>query len=174
MNKWDLKEKKEVFDTPWMSIEENIYKVNGQEAKYFKLNRPDYVLVVAEQEKKIVLEKNYRWAIGKEIFELPAGWIEKGETPEQAAKRELLEETGYNAECKLLTSLIAQPSFSDMTAHVVLAKIKDQKDADPDSDENPKITFNTLEEINKMIRDEKIVDMGMISAIKIYENYKNG
>ena len=59
----------------------------------------DFAVVVAVTEQgELVIERQYRHGIEKVIWELPAGAIEPGEDPQEAAKRELLEETGYKAE----------------------------------------------------------------------------
>ncbi|MCC6274531.1 MAG: NUDIX hydrolase [Leptospiraceae bacterium] len=59
------------------------------------MNTKDYVSVFALHEGKVILVKQFRPSIGTEIIEIPSGHVEDGETPEVAAKKELLEETGY-------------------------------------------------------------------------------
>lgn len=68
-------------------------------AKSFRdiILHPGGVVIVAQKGEKIILVKQYRYAISEAIFELPAGKLEKGEDPFEAAKRELYEETGYEA-----------------------------------------------------------------------------
>lgn len=68
-------------------------------AKSFRdiILHPGGVVIVAQKGEKIILVKQYRYAISESIFELPAGKLEKGEDPFEAAKRELREETGYIA-----------------------------------------------------------------------------
>jgi len=62
---------------------------------YYHLNRPDYVLVLAvDEQERILLERQYRRGVDEFVYELPAGWLNKGEKPIDAAKRELKEETG--------------------------------------------------------------------------------
>ncbi len=68
------------------------------------IDKPDTVSVVAiDDEHNILLVKQYRYAVGKCILEIPAGSVDPGETPEEAARRELREETGYD--CKTLTPI---------------------------------------------------------------------
>jgi ADP-ribose pyrophosphatase len=72
----------------------------GRETTREIVERPDTVSVVAiDTDANILLVRQYRYAIGKYTLEVPAGIVEPGETPEQGAKRELREETGYDSGC---------------------------------------------------------------------------
>ena len=69
----------------------------GRETTREIVDRPDTVSVVAlDNDANILLVRQYRYAISKYTLEIPAGVIDPGETPEQAARRELREETGYD------------------------------------------------------------------------------
>jgi ADP-ribose pyrophosphatase len=71
----------------------------GKETTREIIERPDTVAVVAlDDNRNILLVKQYRYATGKHTVEIPAGVIDPGETPEQAARRELREETGYDCD----------------------------------------------------------------------------
>ena len=71
-------------------------------------------IVAITNEKKIVLVKQYRKAIEKELYELPAGKMEIGETPLECAIRELKEETGYSTDnMKLIHKFYPTPGFSN-------------------------------------------------------------
>ena len=72
---------------------------------------------------KIVLVKQYRKAVEKELYELPAGKIESGETPLDTAIRELKEETGYTARnLKLIHKYYTTPGFSNQMIFIYLAE----------------------------------------------------
>ena len=81
----------------------------------------DFVVIVAvTRQDQILLVRQFRPAAAAVTLELPAGHVDPGETPEQAARRELLEETGYEADTfKLLASLVALRSAIHQS-HVVL------------------------------------------------------
>ena len=87
-----------VFETEWFNIEQ-VFCEQGESftgKPYYRINSPDGIIVLAMTEKdEIVLVRQFRPALGQDTLEFPAGGIDQGETPEQAAIRELHEETGY-------------------------------------------------------------------------------
>jgi ADP-ribose pyrophosphatase len=85
------------FSTPWFEI---IAKQLGDdEAPHYALRTKDYVSVVTvTQQGQLLLVRQFRPAAGHMTLELPSGHVEEGETPELAARRELLEETGHVAD----------------------------------------------------------------------------
>jgi ADP-ribose pyrophosphatase len=93
--------KQTVFQTEWFSIEEEYFNhLDSLKGKpYYRINAPDGVIVLAFTEKKeIILVKQFRPALNHYTLELPCGSIDGNETPLEAAKRELYEETGYICE----------------------------------------------------------------------------
>ena len=86
-----------VFETPWFNVELCTYE--GDDAPrsqpYYRVNGPDGAIVLAlTPDHRVVLIRQFRPAIGEYTIELPAGAVDKDETPTEAAARELYEETG--------------------------------------------------------------------------------
>jgi ADP-ribose pyrophosphatase len=82
-----------VFSTPWFEV-----KATGgeEEDAYYTFRSPDAVLILPiTRDGRVIMVRQWRHARNKVSLELPAGGIDTGEPPEQAARRELLEETGY-------------------------------------------------------------------------------
>jgi ADP-ribose pyrophosphatase len=82
------------FATPWFQILSKTMR-HGEEP-YYSLKLPDYAVVVAlTDDERVLIVRQYRPAVERDTLELPSGIVDPGETPEAAARRELLEETGY-------------------------------------------------------------------------------
>lgn len=94
-----------VFSTPWFNIEEKT--VNGLKSPYYALKLLDYVSILAiDTESRVLLVRQFRPAVNEDTLELPSGHVEEGERPEEAARRELLEETGYEAKSLELLGIL--------------------------------------------------------------------
>jgi 8-oxo-dGTP pyrophosphatase MutT (NUDIX family) len=82
------------FATPWFQVLGKTMR--EAEEPYYSLKLPDYAAVVAlTEEQRVVIVRQYRPAVEHHTLELPSGLVDAGETPLEAARRELLEETGY-------------------------------------------------------------------------------
>jgi len=126
------------------------------------------VLAVDESagEACVLLEKQYRHAAGKFLYELPAGRIDPGENELKAAKRELLEETGYSARSwKRVLRFWASPGFVAETMSVYLARGLRPGAAQPEDDEVIEITLVPLQEAVSMVMKSEIQDAKTIAGI---------
>lgn len=101
------------------TIVSNQIKVNGKICPYDYMEIKEGVCVIPFHENNIVTLKQYRYPIGSWQWEFPGGFIEPGETPEKAAKRELLEETGYLAS-KMISLGTFYPSFGSTNEKIHL------------------------------------------------------
>jgi 8-oxo-dGTP pyrophosphatase MutT (NUDIX family) len=95
---WELIESEKIFNRPWLTARRDHVKLpTGVEInEFYVLEYPDFCNVIAITKKgKYILERQYRHAQRLTALEIPAGCVEQGENPMDAAKRELYEETGY-------------------------------------------------------------------------------
>jgi 8-oxo-dGTP pyrophosphatase MutT (NUDIX family) len=84
-----------IFSSPWCTL---VAESRSDGNPYYLLDVPDYVAVIARtRDRRILLVRQHRLVTGREAIELPSGHVDAGETPEEAARRELFEETGARA-----------------------------------------------------------------------------
>lgn len=95
---------------------------NGLEATREVVRHPGAVAIVALAGNDLLLVKQYRYAIDREILEIPAGKLEPGELPENCAQRELREETGYQGRLTYLGKFYSTPGFSDEIIYLFSAE----------------------------------------------------
>lgn len=125
------------------------------------------------KDNKIILVKQFRKAIEKDLIEIPAGKLEKGEEPENAIRRELKEETGYEViSLQYITQFYTSPGFSDEAGYLYFAKLGNQGEKCLDEDEDIDLIECSFEEALQMIQDGKIQDAKTILAISLYAVYK--
>lgn len=107
----------------------------------------------------VILERQYRHAAGQFLLELPAGRIEPEETPLAAAKREMIEETGFRAQrWTLLTKYFASPGFLGEWMQIYLAREIREGAAQPEADEQIEIVRMPLSEAMALVAANKIHD----------------
>lgn len=140
---------------------------NGKEAKREIVEHPGAVAVVPIlPDGRIIMVRQYRHAVGKALLEIPAGKLDRGEIPEQCARRELEEETGYASnQLRLLTSVWTAPGFSDEIIHIYVAENLQEKVQNLDEDEFLHIEFYSKEELWQMIQDGSISDSKTIIGL---------
>ncbi len=120
----------------------------------------------------IVLVKQYRYPIGKETYEIPAGKMDRsGETNQEAALRELLEETGYRAnKIEYLQSFYPSPGYSTERIYVFKALDLNKESQDLDEDEFIEIKLVPFKEAIDMIYSGLIIDSKTILSLLYLHN----
>jgi ADP-ribose pyrophosphatase len=117
------------------------------------------VMMPVDEKKRVLLVRQYRLPARASVWELPAGRVDPGESVLAAAKRELIEETGYRARrWKKLLSFYASPGYVAEKMTIYLATELTAGEAHPMEDENIECRWFTRRELDKLIADGKIVD----------------
>ena len=114
----------------------------------------------------VLLERQYRYAAGARLWELPAGRVDPGESNLAAAKRELLEETGYTArKWQRALFFYVSPGFLDESMEVFLAQGLTKGKAQPEEDERIAIRFFPLRRAVHMALSGTIKDAKTIASL---------
>jgi ADP-ribose pyrophosphatase len=120
----------------------------------------------AGDDPQVLLIRQYRYAADGYVYEIPAGRIDAGETPEQCALRELREETGYSAgHLRLLSSIYTTPGFIDEKIHLFLAEDLTFGVVSQEPDEFVELNPMRLSQAVAMIRSGEIVDGKSIAGL---------
>ncbi len=124
--KWQVLHSEYLFRRPWLTARRDHVRLpNGAEnEEYYVLEYPDWVNVIAiTEEGKFVMERQYRHALQRTGYEICAGVCEEGETPLEAARRELYEETGFGGgEWTQMMSIAPNSSSMSNLCHCFLAR----------------------------------------------------
>jgi ADP-ribose pyrophosphatase len=114
----------------------------------------------------VLLLKQYRYAAGDFIWEIPAGTLNPGESPLGCAKRELVEETGYSADkLEKLGEIVPVPGYSDERIHLYLATGLEKAVQNLDKDEILNVHEINMDDALKMIAKGEIIDSKTISGL---------
>lgn len=133
------------------------------------------VVLVVDENERVLLVRQYRLPARKRIWELPAGKIDEGETALAAAKRELREETGYRAgRWKKLASYWASPGFLAERMNVYLATELAPGEAAPMEDERIEMRWFTGEEMDELIAGGKMDDGKTMIGYLAWKRYHGG
>ncbi|GAC1585481.1 MAG: NUDIX hydrolase [Candidatus Elarobacter sp.] len=116
-------------------------------------------VIVRPAPDRMLLVRQYRHPLGRENWEIVAGGMEPGESPEDAAVRELREETGYRAKrVERLWSAFTAPGFCEERLHFCAVDGYDVGAAEPDENEKIELGIFSLEELWKKIRNDELAD----------------
>jgi len=114
----------------------------------------------------ILMIKQYRYAAGGSLWEVPAGTLDPNEAPDACARRELLEETGVTAErLEPLSAILTTPGFTNEVIHLFMASGLRRGTAAPERDEFIEVVPRPLSEVLAGIRDGEIRDAKTMVAI---------
>jgi ADP-ribose pyrophosphatase len=137
------------------------------------------VVILAVDESKnpkdpdIILERQYRHAAGQFLLELPAGRVEPGESTLAAAKREMIEETGYRAKkWSLLTKYFASPGFLGEWMQIYLAREISEGIAQPEEDEKIEVIRMPLSQALALATANKIHDGKTLIGLLLYDRWR--
>ena len=159
----ELKSKKFIFEINRIELP------NGHEGLYGYIKHPGAALAVPiTEDNKVVILRQYRFAVSRYLLEFPAGTLEIGETPINSIKREIQEEAGFKAEkWDELGTLVPAPGYADEEIHLFLARELSKLNSVPegDLDEDIEVLIINPEKLDNLISSgNEILDAKTVTA----------
>lgn len=154
---------------------------DGSEGELEMVRHPGAAAVVpflsdpAGNDPQVLLIKQYRYAAEQYMYEIPAGRLDPGETPEHCARRELREETGCEAaKVEPLTTIYTTPGFTDERIHLFMASDLTVGVANREHDEFIEIEQMTVSNALRMIQDGRISDGKTVVGLLYAAGFRMG
>jgi 8-oxo-dGTP pyrophosphatase MutT (NUDIX family) len=173
MNRWKTLKSEYIIKRPWLTARRDVVQLpNGEiNDEFYVLEYPDWINVIAiTPDDHFVFVRQYRYALDLDSVELCAGVIEPNETPEEGARRELLEETGFGGgEWKEFMTIGQNPSTCDNLTHCFIAtgveKIQDQH---LDRTEDIDVVLLSREQVLEMLNSDTLKQALMLAPLWRY------
>lgn len=163
-----------VFEGHFLRVRRDRVRLpNGAESSREYILHPGAVTMLALLDNgKLLLERQFRYPVGRVFLELPAGKIDEGEAPLEAARRELLEETGYEADDWQRLGIIHNCiGYSNEFIEVYLARdLRRIADQQLDHNEFLEVVEMSPQELAMAIRKGEVTDAKTISGLYLLEN----
>ena len=142
---------------------------NGRISKRIRIDHPQAAAIVPFiSEKEIIMVTQYRYALQRETLEIPAGKIDKDESPEECIKRELIEETGFETKSiEWLYTYAPAIGYSNELIHLYMGRDLEKVETKIDENEISSLKILTLDKVREMIRNHKILDSKTIIALSL-------
>lgn len=169
---WTLLSSREIAQYRIVRLREDRYRIwpSQAEADFLVCESPDWVIVLPfTNDGQLVFIRQYRHGVRQDVLEVPGGIIDGAETPEQAAGRELLEETGFAAtSLRYLGRLLPNPALNSASCHVVLAEGCYRAGAQtPDTFESIEVLLRPATSVPEMIRSGELCHAQVIAGFAL-------
>lgn len=168
VRRWRRVATRRVYDSPWAALrEDSIVFPGGEESTYsvFELGECVGVLPLLDGD-RVLLVRQYRYIGDHFPWEMPTGSIDAGETPEQAANRELAEEAGYHAaELEPLGRFHTSKGHCEEVAHLFAGRALTPRHVAHDATEEIERRVFLFADVLQMVLDGRIVDSMTIIAV---------
>ena len=153
-------------------VERDLRLPNGRRTTFNIVEHPGAVAIVPVFENgDVMLLRQFRPSIGLELYEIPAGTLEEGESPLETAKREIVEETGHRArKWSKIAEFYTAPGFCTEIMHVFVARGLEPAVAERDPDEVIEPLRVPLSKALTLVRRQRVRDAKSISGLLIYHD----
>jgi len=156
-----ITQSKEVYRCGLFQVTEDeaVDKTGWQIKRSIVRHHGSAVMMPVDDKNRVMLVRQYRLPANQMMWELPAGKLDEGESVLQAAKRELIEETGLRAKkWKKLVSFYPSPGYVEEKMTILLATELTQGESQPMDDERIETKWFTKKELRELLESNKIQD----------------
>lgn len=172
--KYKVVKSQDLFDGELIKLNlDELEDEDGNKHRLEIVHHPGGAAIVAVKGNRVLLVKQYRYAIDEFIYELPAGKIDNEEDPALCAMRELEEETGYRTNKAIkLTEIVSTPGFCDEKIYIYFTdEITKGKINHQEGELGMQVEMFTYEEVEELIRKNAIIDAKTIVGIYLAKQY---
>lgn len=148
--------------------EGRIVRLEVEDGKWEYVRHADAVAVLALREGKMLCVRQTRRTIGVQTVEAPAGLIDPGETPAEAARRELREEAGLDGDMTLLTRFYTSPGYCDEEIYLYRADNLFDGSGEQDEDEDIEVLWLDPRELLSDLREGRLVGSASTVTAALY------
>ena len=148
---------------------DDVRKKGGERGRRIRIHHPEASAVIPfVSQNEIIMVRQFRYALGRETLEIPAGKVDPGETPDSCAGRELVEETGYVAETlKFLYTYAPAIGYSNELIHIYLGRDLKKVKGRIDDEEINALERISIEDVMGMIKEGLILDGKTLIGLSI-------
>jgi ADP-ribose pyrophosphatase len=170
---WTLLGSREIAQYRIIRLREDRYRIAPSQAEgdFLVCESADWVIVIPiTADGQVVFIRQYRHGVQQDVLEIPGGIMDDGETPEQTAARELLEETGFRARSvRWLGRLLPNPALNSAGCHICVAEgCVSVSDQSPDPFESIEILIRPLRDVPDMIRRGELCHAQVIAGFALW------
>lgn len=160
LSRWKKLQEKIIFQGKYNTVLSKDYELPGGNRHTFEVltSTSSCVILAFDQSGQVIVEKQFRAGPERILFEPAAGAIENGETPEQAAQRELLEETGYAGDLELVANIHRWAYSSDIEYIFVAKNCRKIAETVFDDGEYVETILMSLTEFRQLIKSENFLN----------------
>lgn len=176
LDNWKILKKETAFKNKWRQVDRwDIQFPDGSQKDFYFTVSPDFVFVIAlAADKNIVLINQYFIQSDENVLTLPAGYLDDGETPLATAKRELLEETGYEAKEWMELGTQHAGKWTTNKVHFALALGAYKKgEQDLEVSEYIEVIERSVTDVKEMLRAGKFGEVYAVAGLYLALDYLN-